>query len=127
MDLSDKLHPDVPRDATGNKISITSEEINLLPLKTFEGKVSVITEASKLAKVKLEIEKHPIVGFDTETRPSFKRGQVYKVALLQLAVPGKVFLIRLHHTGLTEDIVSIFEITNVNNDWVAIHDDIKSL
>lgn len=127
MDLSDKLHPDVPRDATGNKISITSEEINLLPLKTFEGKVSVITEASRLAKVKSEIEKHPIVGFDTETRPSFKRGQVYRVALLQLAVPGKVFLIRLHHTGLTEDIVSIFENPNIIKAGVAIHDDIKSL
>jgi ribonuclease D len=127
MDLSDKLHQDVHRDADGNKISITSDELNLLPLKTFEGKVNVITEASKLAKVKLEIEKHAIVGFDTETRPSFKRGQVYRVALLQLAVPDKVFLIRLHHTGLTEEIKSIFENPAIIKAGVAIHDDIKSL
>lgn len=127
MNLSEEMYQEVPRNEEGFKISITSEELNLLPLKTFEGKVSVITEAEKLAKVKLEIEKHEIVGFDTETRPSFKRGQIYKVALLQLAVPNKVFLIRLHHTGLPNEIVSIFENPSIVKAGVAIHDDIKSL
>lgn len=127
MDLSDKLHQDTHRNVEGYKISISSEELNLLPLKTFEGKVNVITDPEKLAKVKLEIEKHEIVGFDTETRPSFKRGQVYKVALLQLAVPNKVFLIRLHQTGLTQEIISIFENPSIIKAGVAIHDDIKSL
>jgi ribonuclease D len=111
----------------GYKLSISSEELNLLPLKTFEGKVSVITEVDKLEKVKHEIEKHQIVGFDTETRPSFKRGQVYKVALLQLAIPNKVFLIRLHHTGLPDAVTSIFENPRIVKAGVAIHDDIKSL
>ncbi len=117
MHLSNELQP----------ISITSEELNLLPLKAFEGKVQMITEADKLAKVKLEIEKHEIVGFDTETRPSFKRGQIFKVALLQLAVPNKVFLVRLHQTGLPKEIISIFENTDIIKAGVAIHDDIKSL
>ena len=127
MDLSDKLQQDFHQHEDGFKQSITSEELNLLPLKTFEGKVSVITEADKLARVKAEIEKHEVVGFDTETRPSFKRGQVYKVALLQLAVPNKVFLIRLHHTGLPKEITSIFENEEIVKAGVAIHDDIKSL
>jgi ribonuclease D len=127
MDLSDKLNEDTHRHVDGYKNSISSEELNLLPLKTFEGKVNVVTDPEKLAKVKLEIEKHEIVGFDTETRPSFKRGQVYKVALLQLAVPHKVFLIRLHQTGLTQEIISIFENPSIIKAGVAIHDDIKSL
>ena len=127
MNLSDELHENMPQNEDGYKFSITSEELNLLPLKTFEGKVSVITDAEKLEKVKLEIEKHEIIGFDTETRPSFKRGQIYKVALLQLAVPNKVFLIRLHHTGLPDEIISIFENPQIVKAGVAIHDDIKSL
>lgn len=127
MNLSDKMHPHIPSNDDASKLSITSEELNLLPLKTFEGKVTVITEAEKLSKVRAEIEKHEMVGFDTETRPSFKRGQVYKVALLQLAIPGKVFLIRLHHTGLPQDIVAIFENPGIFKAGVAIHDDIKSL
>jgi ribonuclease D len=127
MDLSDKLQQDIHHQRDEFKQSITSEELNLLPLKTFEGKVNVITESDKLAKVKTEIEKHAVVGFDTETRPSFKRGQVFKVALLQLAVPNKVFLIRLHHTGLPREITAIFENTEIIKAGVAIHDDIKSL
>ena len=49
------------------------------------------------------------------------------MALLQLAVPEKVFLIRLHHTGLPEDIISIFQNPAIFKAGVAIHDDIKSL
>ena len=127
MNLSDKLNHHPHRQNDESRLSITSEELNLLPLKTFGGKVSVITETDKLAKVKSEIEKHEVVGFDTETRPSFKRGQVYKVALLQLAIPDKVFLIRLHHTGLPKEIISIFENPGILKAGVAIHDDIKSL
>lgn len=111
----------------GPKITITAEELNSLPLKAFEGKVNVITEPGKLAAAVKEIEKHDVVGFDTETRPSFKRGQSYKVALLQLAVPNKVFLIRLHQTGLPDEIVSIFENQEIIKAGVAIHDDIKAL
>jgi ribonuclease D len=127
MHLSNELRQYNHLSQDEDKISITSEELNLLPLKAFEGKVHVITEVEKLDKIKLEIEKHEIVGFDTETRPSFKRGQIYKVALLQLAVPNKVFLIRLHHTGLPKAITSIFENADIIKAGVAILDDIKSL
>ena len=127
MNLSDKLDHKLHRQNDESKISITTDELNQLPLKTFSGKVNVITEPDKLGKVKAEIEKHEVVGFDTETRPSFKRGQIYKVALLQLAIPDKVFLIRLHHTGLPQEIVSIFENPGILKAGVAIHDDIKSL
>ncbi|MEO8470917.1 MAG: 3'-5' exonuclease [Chryseolinea sp.] len=120
-ELPEASHP------TGPKVTITSEELNLLPLKAFAGKINVITEPAKLAAVAKEIQKHEVVGFDTETRPSFKRGQSYKVALLQLAVPGKVFLIRIHQTGVPEEIVSVFENKDIIKAGVAIHDDIKAL
>ncbi|HEY9006526.1 3'-5' exonuclease [Ohtaekwangia sp.] len=123
-----KEHPDNAADqGVVPKTNITAEELNLLPLKAFSGKVSVITDAEKLSKAVKEIEKHPVVGFDTETRPSFKKGQSYSVALLQLALPQKVFLIRLHHTGVTDELASIFENTNIIKAGVAIRDDIKAL
>src|SRR5688572_3939462 len=92
-------HAHVPEQEL--KITITAEEINNLPLKTFEGKTVVVSDPKQLPKVIKEIEKHTVVGFDTETRPSFKRGQFYQVALLQLAVPKKAYLIRINHTGVT--------------------------
>src|SRR5690606_29153311 len=109
------------------KLTITAEEINLLPLQAYEGKVQVITEEKNLASVVSEIEKYKVVGFDTETRPSFKKGQVYQVALLQLAIPNKVFLIRTLHTGITPEIISILENPSILKVGVAIRDDIKGL
>lgn len=109
------------------KTNIATDELNQLPLKAYNGKVQVITVADKLSKAVQEIEKHEVVGFDTETRPSFKRGQNYKVALIQLAIPGKVFLIRTHHTGVPDALAAIFENPHIIKAGVAIHDDIKGL
>lgn len=109
------------------RITITQEEINILPLKTFDGKISVISEADKISKIVKEIEKHEVVGFDTETRPSFKKGQVYQVSLLQLAIPGKAYLIRINHTGVTEEITQLFENEKIVKAGVGIRDDLKAL
>jgi ribonuclease D len=117
-------HPNSEHD---QKITITTDEINLLPLKAFDGKVNVITEEKNLSKVVLEVLRHRVIGFDTETRPSFKKGQSYKLALLQIAVPNKVFLIRTHYTGLSPEITEIFENPDIIKAGVAIRDDIKAL
>jgi ribonuclease D len=113
--------------AEGLKLTITSEEINRLPLKTFEGKTVVVSDIHQLPRAIKEIEKHEVVGFDTETRPSFKRGQFYHVSLLQLAVPKKAYLIRVNHTGVTDEIKELFENSNVIKTGVGIRDDLKAL
>jgi ribonuclease D len=118
-------HAHVPEQEL--KITITAEEINNLPLRTFEGKTVVVSDPKQLPKVIKEIEKHSVVGFDTETRPSFKRGQFYQVALLQLAVPKKAYLIRVNHTGVTDEIKELFENEKVIKAGVGIRDDVKAL
>lgn len=115
------------QDDSARQTNITAEELNGLPLRAFTGKITLITDAAKLSKMKSEIEKHDVVGFDTETRPSFKKGQSYKVALIQLAIPEKVFLIRLHDTGMADELISLFQNPNIVKAGVAIRDDIKFL
>lgn len=107
--------------------TISHDKINALPLKAFMGEILLITKTGQLADVFMEVRKHAVVGFDTETRPAFVKGQVYKVALLQLAVPGKVFLIRLNMTGLTPEIISFFENEKIIKAGVGLRDDIKTL
>ncbi len=109
------------------RISITPDEINSLPLRTFNGKTHVISQPDQLVKVVKEVESHEIIGFDTETRPSFKKGQVHQVSLLQLAIPRKVFLIRLNHTGITEELAGLFSNGGVIKAGVGIRDDLKAL
>ena len=109
------------------RISITAEEINNLPLRTFSGKISVVSDPDQLVRVVEEIQSHDVVGFDTETRPSFKKGQVFQVSLLQLAIPRKAFLIRLNHIGVTKELASLFSNPRIIKAGVGIRDDLKAL
>jgi len=109
------------------KTTITLEEVNSLPLKAFEGKVVLIDDPTKLEKAVQEISKHRVVGFDTETRPAFKKGQHYKVALLQLSLEKKAFLIRLNHTGLTDELIGLLENEHVIKTGVGLRDDLVAL
>jgi ribonuclease D len=108
-------------------ISITHEEIATLPLRSFQGKVILLTDPEALPHAFREIQKHEVVGFDTETRPSFRRGEFHKVSLLQLAVPDKVFLVRLNHTGLTPDVIQFLEDMSTRKAGVGVRDDVNAL
>lgn len=107
--------------------NITLDEINALPLKTFKGKVHLIDQPEPLSDVIGEVRKHEVVGFDTETRPSFRKGQLFKVALLQIAIPDHVFLIRLQQTGLTDEIQYLLETESLIKTGIGIRDDILAL
>jgi len=108
-------------------VTISHEEISTLPLKAFKGKIILLQEEAKLAKAFDEIKEHEAIGFDTETRPSFKKGVIHKVSLLQIAIPEKVFLVRLNQTGMARPIVDFLENDAVQKAGIGIRDDIKAL
>ena len=99
--------------------------IAALPVAQFEGRIVVTPgETEKAVNYLLS---QPLLGFDTETRPSFKRGQQHKVALLQVATDDICFLFRLHHTGLTPALVRLLEDTSVKKIGLSWHDDLIML
>ncbi len=93
----------------------------------FPGKIHLISSDSELQAALPLLEKSTELGFDTETRPSFKKGVVHKVALLQLANETEALLIRLHHINQVELVAPLFENERILKVGVAIHDDIKQL
>lgn len=107
--------------------TITREEINALPLQQFEGKIRLITKPEKLLPVFKKINKHTIAGFDTESKPIFLKGKYNPVALIQIALPEEVFLIRVNMTGLTEEIIGFFENDKITKYGVALRDDLRDL
>ena len=109
------------------KVTITHEEINELPLGAFEGQVEMVDDAKHLTEAFAEINHHRMVGFDTETKPVFVRGHQNKVALMQIALHEKVFLIRINHTGLQPEIIQFLENEHILKAGVALRDDIKAL
>jgi ribonuclease D len=108
-------------------LTISNEEINQLPLGAFEGKIILVSEEKKLKRAFEEILEHEVVGFDTETKPVFVRGHQNNVALMQVALPHKVFLIRLKETGITPHIVHFLENEKIIKAGLALRDDIKAL
>lgn len=94
---------------------------------SFPGKIHLITNDQELAQIEDKLCAATELGFDTETRPSFKKGEVYKVALLQLATDNDAFLIRLHGIRQFQIFKKIFENKDVLKVGVAIRDDLKQL
>jgi len=106
---------------------VTPEEVNALPLQYYEGKTVVINDAEKIPDAVAEIQQHPVVGFDTETKPTFVKGQFYHISLIQLAIPGKVFLFRINHTGFTRPLIDLFANKKILKVGVGLRDDIIGL
>lgn len=109
------------------KRTISNEEIQALPMRAYSGPIDIVTTATELNHVVHAIEAEPLVGFDTETKPSFKKGEFHKVALVQLAIPGRVFLIQIQKSGLSEALARFLSKDEVLKAGVAIRDDIKGL
>ncbi|MEM6522219.1 MAG: 3'-5' exonuclease [Bacteroidota bacterium] len=107
--------------------SITNPEVNELELKSYEGPIRLIEDRGILKSVIKLILKYPYIGFDTETKPAFRKGEINEVSLIQFATPKEVFLIRVNKTGLTDGLISIFESKKVVKIGVALRDDIKDL
>jgi len=107
--------------------SITDDELRRLPLLQFDGKVTLVDDMEKFRRVMDEIGRPSLLGFDTETRPAFRKGRRYKVALLQLADADRAWLFRLNMIGLPPELASLLSDGNILKTGVAIRDDLKAL
>ena len=101
--------------------------ISSLPVVQFPGRIIVILTPGETEKAVRYLLSQPILGFDTETRPSFKRGHQYKVSLLQVSTPDTCFLFRLNHTGLTPSLIKLLEDRTIPKIGLSWHDDINAL
>lgn len=82
--------------------SITKEAISELPIEEFSGRIIVIDTLADAEKAISYLSEFQTVGFDTETRPSFKKGQRFKISLMQIATDEACFLFRLNRIDIPE-------------------------
>lgn len=102
-------------------------KIGTLERALFPGRIITILTAGEAEKAVDFLLSHDILGFDTETRPSFKKGKQYKVALLQVSTSDTCFLFRLNRIGLCPAIVRLLESETPFKIGLSWHDDIRSL
>ena len=109
------------------KKSISNDELAELPLSSFEGIIHVIENHEDLGLALEYLSSQSILGFDTETRPAFKKGQIYPVSLLQLSTSDQAFLFRINKIGLPAGLIKVLASPKILKIGVAIRDDIKIL
>ena len=103
------------------------KQIAKLPRVSFEGTTVVVVSQFEARKAVDFLLREPILGIDTETRPSFKKGRQNVVSLLQVATKNICFLFRLNYIGLSEDIKRLLEDDHVPKVGLSLHDDVLSL
>jgi ribonuclease D len=106
---------------------VTPEEVNALPLTYYEGKIVLVHDAEKVVAAVEEINKFNVVGFDTETKPTFVKGQFYHISLIQIAIPGKVFLFRINQSGFTQPLIDLMANDKILKVGVGLRDDVIGL
>ena len=109
--------------------SITPEEMGKLEYASFPGKIYVIDSVgSQFNRAIAYLRSQKVIGFDTETRPTFSQDQPrYGVALLQLSGPDKAFLFRINKMGMHRRLCNLLASDKVVKVGAAIHDDIRGL
>jgi len=108
-------------------IELTNELIRDLPLLQFEGKITVVDDERKIAPAVERLSAETILGFDTEKKPTFKKGEYNYVALLQLSTHDEAFLFQLNKTGLHRSLMLLLEDETILKLGVAIRDDLIDL
>ena len=108
--------------------SISKEEINSLPVLEYEGRNIVLVDTLSKLKTTIEVLKNEeVLGFDTETKPSFEKGKMNKVALLQLSTADTCYLIRLNVLGMQNHIIEILSSEKPLKIGLSLKDDYKML
>ena len=107
--------------------TISNEETANLPAAQFTGPIVVVDNEKKIEAACRDLAASPVLGFDTETRPSFKAGVTYRVALLQLSTPRRCYLFRLNCMRFEKQIVKILENEKILKIGADVAGDIRSL
>lgn len=110
-------------DSNSLNISITKEQLSELPTVTFPGAISVIETIEEAVEALDRLSDEPIIGFDTETKPTFRKGQTNTVALIQMSTLDHSYLFRLNKIGFIDEMRRFFENPAVTKVGLSLKDD----
>lgn len=107
--------------------TISKEQISLYPVEEFTGKIIVAQTYEEADKAINYLSQFTTIGFDTETRPAFKKGNVHSVALIQLATENTCVLFRVNKIGFTPELVQLLSNPEILKVGLSLRDDFLSM
>jgi len=106
---------------------ITKEEVAGMELIQYEGPISVIQSEEAFEEAYVHISSHQVLGFDTETRPSFKKGKVYPTAIIQLSSANHSWLIRVSKLGYPKHLQELLSSDEIIKVGSGLKDDLRRM
>jgi ribonuclease D len=107
--------------------SISREDLAKLPIHRYQGVVHLVTTVHDLAEALADIRQERVTGFDTETRPSFRKGEVHPPSLAQVATARAVYLFPLRHSEAFPALTELLSVPRIVKSGVALADDLRAL
>lgn len=109
------------------KVTISKEEIAILEKVSYKGAIHIIDSTAQARAAVAHLRKFKIVGFDTETRPSFKKGVLRNMALMQISTLEDCFLFRLNMIGIPDSLREFLEDAEISKVGLSLKDDFNVL
>jgi len=116
-----------PAHATARTVSISRDDINRLPLFKYEGQIHLVQSDAQAAVAVSELRRERVLGFDIETRPTFRKGESYPPALLQLAGSSAVYVFQLLQLQDLTWFKDLFSSPDIIKAGVSLDHDIRKL
>jgi ribonuclease D len=107
--------------------NIAKADIAQMPSELFGGRIIVIHSVADVEKAVNYLKGFPILGIDTETRPSFAKGKTYEVSLMQISTEDTCFLFRLNYIGMPQILVDLLQDERLLKVGLSLRDDIQNL
>lgn len=107
--------------------NIDKETLNSLPRIRFTGQIVIAENENELAQWLPVLCEEQVIGFDTESKPSFKKGKTNGISILQLASSNLAIIVKIKSTGIPDILKELLESPQIVKVGAAIHDDLKGL
>lgn len=120
MNQAKSLPPEAARE-------ISREEMSQLPIWRYKGPVYLVETQSDLQRAMQDVSREGVAGFDTETRPAFRRGVSYLPSLVQLATADAVYLFQVQVRDYSAAMREVFSSAEIIKAGVSVNDDLLNL
>ena len=107
--------------------TISREEINELPIRRYEGEVHLVSSTQDLDRAMADIRAERVLGFDTETRPAFRRGEHHLPCLVQVATARAVYLFPLQRMDFSAAVAELLAAREIVKVGVSLAHDLREL
>ncbi len=119
------MNANSPQPETARAIS--RDDLNTLPVRRYEGPVTFVDTPTLLFEALTDVRSEHAVGFDTETRPAFRKGESYLPSIVQVATARMVYILPLRYPDTHSVLAEMLEAPGIAKSGVALAYDLRTL